>query len=186
MITTLQRILLVLGVLALLGVLIDIGFSIIATMPAATPVRVVHVRAGPYPLKVSLYKYPATAAYALPFAVAPEQATNGTLHYTVSSLPGKGVDATPIRGSFSPDPSSANGIQGVVEVTVRGTWLLHITVDGPAGHGVADVPVQVVAPFVLPDWSGWLIGFVPLVGLLIFLLLQSRNNKLATAQIKAA
>lgn len=183
MITTLQRILLVLGVLALLGVLIDIGFSIAATIPSATPVRVVHVRAGPYPLKVSLYKYPASAAYALPFAIMSEQATKGMLQYTVSSLPGKGVDATPIRGSFSPDPSNMGGIRGVVEITVRGTWHLHITVDGSAGHGVADIPVQVVAPLVLPDWSGWLVGFLPLVGLLIFLLLQSRNN-LAATQVK--
>jgi hypothetical protein len=176
MITLLQRILLVLGVLALLAVLINIGISIAATMLGATPAQIVHVQAGPYPLKVSLYRDPADAGYALPFAIAPEQAIKGTLQFAVSSLPGKGVDATPIRDSFSPDPMVANGIQGAVEITVQGRWHLHITVDGPAGHGVADVPVQVIAPLAFPGWSGWFIGCIPVAGLLIFLLIQSRNN----------
>jgi hypothetical protein len=181
MITMLQRILLVLGVLALLGVLIDIGVSIAATIPGSTPARVVHVRAGPYPLKVSLYKDPATAGYAVPFAIAPEQATEGALQFTVSSLPGKGVDATPIRNSFSQSTVGTGGIQGAMEITVRGIWHLHITVDGSAGHGVVDIPIQVTAPFAFPGWSGWFIGFTPLAGLLIFLLLLGRNNQIASA-----
>jgi len=174
MIKMLQRILLVLGVLALLGVLLEIGVALAATLPNGTPARVVQVQAGPYPLKVSLYKDPANAGYALPFAIAPEQARTGTLQFAVSSLPGHGVDATPIQGSFSQD--ATGGIQGVVEITVRGTWNLHIVVDGPAGQGVADVPVQAIAPLTFPDWSGWLIGLAPLVGLLVFALLQCRNN----------
>lgn len=174
MVKMLQRILLVLGVLALLAVLIDIGISIAATIPGAIPARVFHVRAGPYPLKVSLYKYPANAGYALPIAIETEPALKDTLQFDVSSLPGPQVDATPIQASF--DSTGASAVRGVMEITVRGVWKLHIVIDGPAGHGVADIPVEVDAPPALPAWSGWLIGCVPLIGLLIFALLQGRKN----------
>ena len=92
----LQKILLVVGVLSLLFVLIDIGFSIAATLPGTTPAHVEQVKAGPYRLTVSLYKYPANAGYGLPFAVAPVNATSGSLTYHIFSVPAKGVDANPV------------------------------------------------------------------------------------------
>ena len=174
MIKLLQRFLLLLGVLALLAVLVDIGVSIAATVPVSTPARVLHVLAGPYPLKVSLYRYPANAGYALPIAIEAEPATSGALQFAVSSLPGKGVDATPVQGSFS--STGPASIRGVVEITVQGLWNLHIIVNGPAGQGVVDVPILATVPPVLPAWSGWLLGLAPLFGLLIFLLIQWKNT----------
>src|SRR5256885_6780973 len=128
----LQRVLLVGAVVGLLVVLIDLGISIAATYPSATPARVDHVTAGPYHLAVSLYSNPANAGYALAFAVAPTQALDGSLTYQTASLPGQGVDATPIRATFHADPNVRNGIQGPAEITVKRPWTLHVTVNGAA------------------------------------------------------
>src|SRR5579862_6880845 len=99
----LQKILLVAGVLALIVLVLEIVLSVQATVPDSTPVRVVHVNAGPYPLTVSLYQDPANAGFALPFAIAPAQTVHGTLTFDVSSIPAQGVSATPVHASLSPD-----------------------------------------------------------------------------------
>jgi hypothetical protein len=170
----LQRVLLVVGVVALLALLAEVALSIAATTHGSTPARVVQIKAGPYPLTVSLYKDPANAGFALPFAVASQRGTQGMLQFDVTTIPARGVDATPVHASLSP---AVNGVvQGTAEITVHGTWILHINVTGPQGKAMAEVPIQVVAPPAIPQWFGWLIGTVPLYGLLGFLLLQ-RNRK---------
>ncbi len=174
----LQSFLLLVGVVALIALVIEIGLSVGATMHGNTPAKVEHVTAGPYHLNVSLYKDPANAGFALPFAIAPEQATEGTLTYDVTSLPGEGLHATAVHGSVSPDPNTPNGVQGTAEITVQGPWELDIIVNGPAGQKEVLVPIEATAPPAIPDWLGWLIGFIPLYGLLVFLvLLGRRKNK---------
>jgi hypothetical protein len=173
----LQFLLLACGVIALLVVGGEITYSIVATTHGSTPARVVQVQAGPYPLAVSFYTYPAHASYALPFAIAPQQPIPGTLIYDVSSTPDPSdVSATPVRASLSPDPNVRNGVQGDAEITVQGKWTLDIVVTGSAGQGKVSVPLIATAPPALPTWLGWVIGFIPLYGLLIFLLVQ-RDRK---------
>ena len=173
----LQRILLVLGVVGLACVLIDLVISIAATFPSSTPARVDHVTAGPYHLTVSLYRNPANAGYALAFAVAPAQAVDGSLTYHVESLPGQGVDATPVRATFHADPNVRNGIQGAAEITVKGPWTLQVTVDGAAGQGVATIPITATALPPIPVWLGWAIGFIPFYVLAVFFVMQLSRNK---------
>ena len=168
----LQRILLLAGVIALVIVLIDGVYSIVATIPGSTPVRVDHVTAGPYHLAVSMYTYPANAGFALPFAIAPEQAVNGSLSYHIESVPGQHVDANPVRATFSADPKVRNGVQGAAEITVKGPWTLQIQVDGPAGQGVANVPVTATALPPMPTWLGWFLGFIPFYVLITFFLVK--------------
>ena len=180
-----QRVLLIAGLVALIAVLVELAVSVAATTHGSTPARVVRVTAGPYPLTISLYKSPANAGYALPFAIAPEQSTSGSLTYDVSSIPAHGIHATPVRAGLSPDPNVHNGIQGTAEITVQGAWTLHIAVDGPSGHGEADVPITATAPPAIPNWLGWLIGLIPLYGLLAFLLTQ-RARKGRKEQVVAA
>jgi hypothetical protein len=90
----------------------------------------------------------------------------------INSLPGAGVDVTPVRATFSADPKIRNGIQGAAEITVQGPWTLQIQVDGPAGHGVANVPVTATALPAIPTWLGWFLGFIPFYVLIIFFLVQ--------------
>lgn len=175
--TILQRILLVAGILALVVVLVDLGISIAATIPGSTPARIDHVTAGPYHLTVSLYRNPADAGYGLPFAIAPTQAASGSLTYHVYSQPGQGVDATPVRATFNPDPQVHNGIQGAAEITVKGPWSLQIQVAGSAGKGVVNIPVTAVALPAVPVWLGWMIGFVPFYVLCVFFVMQLPRDK---------
>jgi hypothetical protein len=169
--------LLIIGVVGLGVVLIDLVISIAATFPGTTPARVDHVTAGPYHLAVSLYSNPANAGYALAFAVAPTQAVDGSLTYHTYSLPGKGVDATPIRATFHADPNVRNGIQGAAEITVKGPWTLQVTVNGSAGQGVANIPITATALPPIPVWLGWSIGFVPFYVLCVFFVMQLSRNK---------
>jgi hypothetical protein len=175
-----QFILLVIGVIVLLVVGGEITYSILATTHGSTPARVVRVQAGPYPLVVSLYTYPAHASYALPFAIAPQGAVPGTLTYSVTSVPAPSdVPATPVRASLSVDTNEHNGVQGDAEITVQGTWMLDIVVLGRAGRGEASVPIIATAPPAMPLWLGWLIGCIPLAGLLAFFFSQSRRKEKA-------
>src|SRR3989440_4679995 len=169
----LQFLLLAFGVLALLAVVGEIIYSIAATTHGSTPARVVQVQAGPYPLTVSLYTYPAHASYALPFAIAPRQSIRGNLTYEVSSIPDpSGVAATPVRASLSPDPNVRNGVQGDAEITVQGLGPLAIIVTGSAGGAEAVVPITATAPPAIPTWLAWVIGFIPLYRLFVVLLSQ--------------
>jgi len=168
-----QFLLLAFGVIVLLAVGGEIIYSIAATTHGSTPARVVQVHAGPYPLTVSLYTYPAHASYALPFAIAPRRSTRGTLTYTVTSIPAPSdMPTTPVCASLSPDPNVHNGVQGAAEITVQGTWALDILVTGSAGQGEASIPISATAPPAIPTWLGWAIGGIPLYGLLVFLLTQ--------------
>src|SRR5215467_15427431 len=107
-----QFLLLAVGVVLLLAVSGELIYSIAATTHGSTPARVVQVQAGPYPLTVSLYTYPAHASYALPFAIAPQHAPTGTLTYEVSSIPDQSdVPATPVRASVGPDANVPGGVQ---------------------------------------------------------------------------
>src|SRR5260370_27097529 len=130
-----QFLLLACGVIALLAVGGEILYSIAATTHGSTPVRVVQVQAGPYPLTVSLYTYPAHASYALPFAIAPHRSISGALTYDVISIPDESdAPATPVRASLSPDPNVRNVVQGAAEITVQGKWALDLVVTGTAGQ----------------------------------------------------
>jgi hypothetical protein len=178
-----QLLFLAVGAIALLAVGGEIIYSIAATTHGSTPARVVQVHAGPYPLTVSLYTYPAHASYALPFAIAPQQSLPSTLTYDVTSIPDKSdAPATPVRASLSPDSHVPGGVQGDAEITVQGTWTLDIVVTGSAGRGEAFVPITATAPPAIPTWVGWAIGGIPLYGLLVFLLTQ-RGRKARQDQI---
>lgn len=177
-----QMILLAFGVLAFLAVGGEIAYSIQATTHGSTPIRVVQTQAGPYPLAVSLYTYPAHASYALPFAVAPTQPVEGTLTYQISSVPDPSdVPATPVRATFSSDPTVRNGVQGDAEITVQGKWTLQVTVSGPTGTFQTSVPILATAPPAIPLWLGWLIGGIPLYGLLAFLFVIHVRRKASTS-----
>jgi len=177
--TLFQRLLLAFGVVALLALLLEIGFAVVATVHGDQPARLVHVTAGPYPLTVSLYKNPADAGFALPFAIASDSSQHDALTYDVFSLPGTGVDATPIHASFSADPNVQGGIQGNAELPVGGAWSLQITVHGRAGSSVVSVPITAAAPPAIPVWLGWQVGLLPFYGLFIFLFMQhGKKNKL--------
>jgi hypothetical protein len=122
-----QNILIAIGVLAFVALIIEIAFSVSATIHGNSPAKVAHIHAGPYPLTVNFYKDPANAGFALPFSIVPQQSAHGKLTFDVSSIPTGDIPATQVHSSFSQD-TNTGGIQGDAEITVQGPWVLHITV----------------------------------------------------------
>lgn len=166
-----QRVLVAAAVLALVFLLASIAQQVAATRQASTPARVVSLAISPYPLTVSLSRYPAAAGYALPFAIAPAHPVAGRLTYTVTAIPDpEGGDATPVNAVLTRDTTIVNRVIGTVEITVRGQWTLSITVDGPAGQEVWGVPITAQASGIIPGWIAWLIGLVPAVGIALYFL----------------
>ncbi len=172
---TLQRILLIIGILALATLIVELVLSIAATTHGNTPKRVVHVMAGPYALTVDLYDYPANAGFTLPFSIQAQPAQQ--LIYSVFSVPTGTIPATPVRASISPEAQHPGSIQGDAEITVRGPWILRITVNGSSGSYTTTVPIEATAPPAIPNWLGWFIGSIPLIILLLFLILQRRGRR---------
>jgi hypothetical protein len=170
-----QWALLVVAALALAGVGLAIAQQVAAANQGDAPARVVRVDSVPYPLVVRLYRDPAVAGYALPFAIAPQTPTGDHLTYNVFSVPGDSVDATQVRASLSPDPAVPNGARGTAEITVRGPWTLEIEVSGPAGVGVASVPIRAEVAGWLPPSLGWPLGLAPVVAMVAFILARARR-----------
>ncbi|HEY7413783.1 MAG TPA: hypothetical protein VH593_01210 [Ktedonobacteraceae bacterium] len=190
---TLQKFLLALGVVALIFLLAEIGFTLGATLHGSTPAHVDEITAGPYQFKVSLYDYPARAGLTLPFAIAPEGTTGGSWTYQVTSVPvgtenrrgvvvmsGPGNEdrtATPVKASVSPDPQVPGGVQGTAEITVQGQWYLQVIADGPSGQQTFNVPVPAQTLPAMPTWLGWSLGFIPVYGIIIFLVMQRARKE---------
>lgn len=150
------------------------------------PARVVNVNAGPYPLKVTFYADPANAGYALPFAIQ-ARGTHDTLTYDVSAIPQRGTIGSIVHGDVSTGTTTADGTPGNVNITVRGSWTLRVVVSGPAGQGQANIPFNASAPPAIPAWCAWLIGLIPLYGIITFLLAQRRYHlKTSTALAQAS
>lgn len=179
MLLSAQRVLLAAALIALAALTIEIVLSLAATTHGSQPARVVRVDAGPYTLRVSLYTDPARAGFAEPFAIAPIGQPGG-LTFAVTSQPGPGLSATPVSDGVSADPGVPGGVQGAAEVPVQGSWSLAIAIDGPRGPAQVAVPFQATAPPAIPDWLGWLIGFVPFYGLIGFLVLQRPRRRPAS------
>jgi hypothetical protein len=82
-----------------------------------------------------------------------------------------------VNAVLTRDAKIANGVTGTVEITVRGQWMLSITVDGPAGQEVWAVPITAQASGVIPGWIALLIGLVPAIGIAFFFLAQRRATE---------
>ncbi len=138
-----------------------------------------NVNASPYHLKLTLYAYPANAGYALPFIVKPSPGTPGSLTYTVLAIPDPQVRASIVQGDIDQQATGPDGVPGNVNITVQGSWTLHLTVDGPLGQGQADVPIIATAPPAIPLWFAWIVGLIPICGFLFFLSSQWWHGRIA-------
>jgi len=187
--STLQKILLLLGVLALVFLFVEIGLAVAATQQGSKPARIDQVTAGPYHFTVGLYDDPARAGFALPFAIAPDGAVSGSWAYQVTSVPvgvalpngqtlidGKWA-ATPIRDIVTSDPHVPGGVQGAAEITVRGTWEVQVVVHGPLGQQMFAIAVTATTIPPVSPVLAWAFGFLPVGGILLFLFLRQRMTR---------
>lgn len=148
---------------------------VLASAIHGAPTRFIDAQAGPYSLKLALYSDTINAGDVIPFAIAVAPGTREPLTYQVKATPGPGVPGSLAQGDVSTQQSTPYGVPGSITLITRGTWTLNITITGPAGQGEAAIPLTAVALPPIPAWLAWNIGLLPLYGLLIFWVIQSRR-----------
>jgi hypothetical protein len=148
---------------------------VLASSIHGSPVRFIQVQAGPYPLKLALYSDSIQAGVVIPFTIAIAPGTQGPLTYQVTASPGPGVPGSLAQGDVNTQQGTSYSVPGSITLVTRGPWTLHIVVSGPAGRGEAAIPLTAVTFPAIPAWGAWIIGLLPLYGLLIFWIIQSRR-----------
>lgn len=140
------------------------------------PVRFIDAQAGPYSVKLALYSDSIQAGDVIPFAIAVAPGTQGPLTYQVTASPGPGVPGSLAQGDVNAEPRTPDGVPGSITLVTRGPWTLHIVINGPAGRGEAAISLMAVTFPAIPAWLAWNIGLLPLYGLLLFWLTQSKRT----------
>ncbi len=149
---------------------------VLASTIHGAPVRFIGATAGSYPLKLALYNDPINAGDAIPFNIAVAPGTRGPLTYQVTASPGPGVPGGLSQGDVNAQQSTPYGVPGSITLVTRGLWTLNIVITGPAGRGEAEIPLTAVALPAMPAWLAWNIGLLPLYGLLLFWVVQTRRT----------
>lgn len=148
---------------------------VLASTIHGSPVRFINAQAGPYSLKLALYSDSIQAGNVIPFNIAVLPGTQGEFAYQVTAIPGPGVPGSLAQGDVNAQQSTPEGVPGSITLVTRGLWTLHIVVSGPAGRGEAAIPLTAVTFPAIPAWLAWNIGLLPVYGLLLFWIAQSRR-----------
>ncbi len=147
---------------------------VLASTIHGSPVRFIDAHAGPYPLRLALYSDSLQAGDVIPFNIAVAPTEQGKVAYQVTASPGPGVPGSLAQGDINAQQSTPYGVPGSITLVTRGQWTLHIALAGPAGRGEADIPLTAVALPAMPAWLAWNIGLLPVYGLLLFWVGQTR------------
>lgn len=145
-----------------------------AALPAMahdTIARTETLKGGPYTVQLGMVQDPPTVETPLDVTViaAKDAPTLEGATVTLTGKPGLGTDAATTRAiPMTPEPQERDSFEGKVPLSVRGGWQLQVDISGPAGSGKVVLPVTVAAPAAIPTWLGWLIGMVPLLGVIWF------------------
>ncbi len=177
MLKTIQLILCLLAVVALIVTGVAFYQIVLAATIHGTPVRFIEATAGPYPIKLALYNDPINAGDTLPFNIAVASGTKGPLTYEVTANAGPGVPASSqAQGDVNTQQNTPYGVPGSITLVTRGSWMLNIVINGPAGQGKAAIPLTAVSPPAIPTWLAWNIGLLPVYGLLLLWVVQTRRR----------
>ncbi len=171
-----QLVLCVFAVVSLVVTGIAFYQIVLASTIHGAPVRFIETTAGPYHMKLALYNDPINAGDAIPFALAVAPGTRGPLTYQVTARPGSGVSGSLAQGDVNAQQSTPDGVPGSITLVTRGLWTLNIVIAGPAGRGEAAIPLTAVTFPAIPAWLAWNIGLLPLYGLLLFWVVQTRRT----------
>ena len=147
-------------------------FLVVAfTAPGSAPLVIQTAQIGPYRLLLSFYSLPRVGQQ---LNMTIESKTPAvSLRFSQAVLkPAPSTDANIVRVTISPTNDTPGVYNVNVTPPVRGLWLLHLTVSGPTGSFIGDIPMNVEGPPVIPTWLGWLIGLLPLPLLIIFIWVQ--------------
>lgn len=173
---TIQIVLCLFAVVALVVTGIAFYQIVLASTIHGAPVRFIDAEAGPYSFKLALYTDPINAGDAIPFNIAVAPGTRGPLTYQVTASPGPGVPGSLAQGDVNAQQSTPYGVPGSITLVTRGPWTLTIVINGPAGKGEATIPLTAITLPAMPVWLAWNIGLLPAYGLVLFWIVQIRRT----------
>nr|WP_227985427.1 hypothetical protein [Nocardia spumae] len=149
--------------------------------PAAAyqPVNVVHterVRVGPYDLTVGFSTWPLRAMQSLDFTFLPEGGIDGRAGTLRVDGPGlKSVRTRPLVRH--PRKRDSWGLD-VKALDAPGSYRFAFAIDGPQGHGEGALDgLRVLDQPGPPLGMSWVLGTLPLLGLLVFLAVAWRRTR---------
>lgn len=171
-----QLVLSLFAVIALIVTGIAFYQTVLAGNIHGAPVRFLQAQAGPYRFTLALYSDSIQAGAVIPFNVAVTPGTPGPLTYQVTASPGPGVSGSLAQGDVNAQQNTPYGVPGSITLVTRGPWTLHIFISGALGRGEAAIPLTAVTYPAIPAWLAWIIGLLPLYGLLLFWIVQTRRT----------
>jgi hypothetical protein len=162
-----------------LAVLLAAALSLTLAVPAMAyaPVNIVHterVKAGPYWVTVGFSEWPIHAMQSLDFTFLPDggiAGKSGTL-----SVSGPGIQSTTplVR---HPRKYTSWGLD-VKALNAPGTYSFGFAINGPLGHGQGTLNgVQVDNQPGPPLPLSWIVGLLPLGGLIVFVAIAWRRTQ---------
>jgi len=171
-----QLVLCVFAVVSLVVTGIAFYQIVLASTIHGSPVRFIQTQAGPYRLTLALYSDSIQAGDVVPFNLAVAPGTREPLTYQVTVSPGPGVPGSLAQGEVNAQQSTPYGVPGSITLVTRGPWTLHIVLSGALERGEAAIPLTAVTFPAMPAWLAWNIGLLPVYGLLLFWVGQTRRT----------
>jgi hypothetical protein len=169
--------------LLLLGLLLPLT----ASAHNASPLHTDTVTAGAYTLTVAYFSWPLRAEQDAQILITPADGNYQNRELGLGVIlnpPAAGGGGRSVTEAVRPDPDTKNGYAVDVRPAYVGTWGLLLNVHGPQGDDGTVISVPVDGPPSIPEWLGWAVGFVPLLGLLGFAL--SEGRKVSKAKLELA
>jgi hypothetical protein len=165
--------------------LFGILLPVTASAHNASPLHTDTVTAGGYTLTVAYFSWPLRAEQDAQILITPadNQYQHRELGLGVTLNPPANGGGRSVTEAVQPDSDTRNGYAVDIRPAYVGTWSLLVNVHGPQGDDGVVINLPVDGPPAIPEWLGWAVGFVPLLGLLGFAVSEGRKVVKAKAEL---
>jgi hypothetical protein len=101
------------------------------------------------------------------------QGNNRDVKITVLAEPVRGVSATPVKINVTPNSDGVSW-DGKMSIPISGRWSVRLTAEYPGGKGNGLAIISVSPPPAIPDPVAWVIGLIPVMLFLAFVMAIGR------------
>jgi hypothetical protein len=124
------------------------------------------LQVGPYSLTVEYNQWPIKAKKSLEMRIIPQTGITG-MKASIEFIPPKSLNDKPIIKQLHAYPGVSDAwVMQFGGFPTQGEWSSKYMIDGPQGHAEIELPLLIDKPPGIPVWVGWLVGLIPLYGLL--------------------
>lgn len=153
-------------------------------LAAGTPAHTETIAAGPYIIDATLSQDPPYVDQPFDVTVVPHDRSI-QLSGVVIAQPGLGTNANKLQWPLVAVGDHTGTLKSSIHIPVKGAWNILFKLDGPQGSGEARVAIVMSAPGAMPFWLAWIIGCIPLSGVIVWVIYQRRYHQKIAAQQQA-